>query len=364
MSTFDIARNIGSKAIRRLQAAHKPVQRLARRHARAQEHRAFGRAAREVEREIAALARGSSPILAGPWLAEVGYEVLYWVPFLRWFSDAFGIPRQRLIVMSRGGMEALYRDVAGGYIDLFEVLSPEALTRRNAARRRADEGGGQKQSATGELDRELLALARTRLGGREPNVCHPSLMFRLFREVWHGNLPLDWLWTHTRYRTGRLEDADPGLPLPHRFAAVKLYSGPALSHDDWTVSAARRVVADVAASMPVITFDTPVGLDEHRDFDLSGIAGVESARAVLGAEHNLARQLAILARADMFVSACGGLGWLAPFIGVPTVAMLDRDDLLAPHLLVARRAGRAAGAAEFATLDLRASRRLTLAPLS
>ena len=32
-------------------------------------------------------ARGSAPIVVGPWLSEVGYEVLYWIPFLRWFVD-------------------------------------------------------------------------------------------------------------------------------------------------------------------------------------------------------------------------------------------------------------------------------------
>ena len=28
----------------------------------------------------------SEPILVGPWLGEVGFELLYWIPFLRWFA--------------------------------------------------------------------------------------------------------------------------------------------------------------------------------------------------------------------------------------------------------------------------------------
>jgi hypothetical protein len=42
------------------------------------------------------------------------------------------------------------------------------------------------------------------------------------------------------------------------------------------------------------------------------------------------------------------------------VAVYDTDAMLAPHLLLARRAGHDAGAAEFAPLDLRAVDRVRL----
>jgi len=35
-----------------------------------------------LERDLAALASGSQTIVAGPWLGEVGFELLYWGPFL------------------------------------------------------------------------------------------------------------------------------------------------------------------------------------------------------------------------------------------------------------------------------------------
>ena len=47
-------------------------------------------------------------------------------------------------------------------------------------------------------------------------------------------------------------------------------------------------------------------------------------------------------------------------LGVPTVAVFADDRLLTPHLLVARQAYRAAGAARFAALDLRSVDRLHL----
>jgi hypothetical protein len=359
MSRFDAVRNLGLKAARRIQSAPKPFVRMMRRHARAQEHRGFRRDAEDIEREIARLANGTGPIIAGPWLAEVGYEVLYWIPFLRWFQDAHGIRRDRLVILSRGGMDAAYKDVAGSYVDIFDLVTPVDLAARNAQRRSDGEGGGQKQSATSAFDEELLSAASMRLGLSDAAICHPSLMFRLFRNVWHGNLPLDLLWRHTRYVAARRTPAESMAPhaaltgVPADFIAVKVYAGPALSTRDATRDAARMLVTQAASIAPVVLLDADLGIDEHRDFELDAILGVTSARALMTPRTNLDLQMALIGRSRFFLSACGGLAWLAPFMGVPTVAIYDSDHLLAPHLFVARQAGALAGAAEFTPLDLR-----------
>src|SRR5258706_1544785 len=97
-------RNFGSRLVRRTLTLHKPLVRLSRQRERAREQRRFREDAYAVDREIARIGEGDRPIIVGPWLAEVGYDVLYWVPFLRWFADKYGIPRERLIVLSRGGV--------------------------------------------------------------------------------------------------------------------------------------------------------------------------------------------------------------------------------------------------------------------
>jgi hypothetical protein len=364
MSSLDTVRNLGLKATRRLQSAHKPIVRMMRRNARAREQRGFRREAARVDHEIARLASGTAPIIAGPWLAEVGYEVLYWIPFLRWFQDAYGVPRDRLVILSRGGTAAAYGNLAGSYVDLFDVTTPEALAVRNAQRQADSEGGGQKQSGTSALDLELLAAARSRLGVSDAAVLHPSLMFRLFRHVWHGNLPFDLLWRRTRYDAvtrpptssgwPAIELAGIGSDLPGDFIAVKLYAGPALAMSEASREAVRTLVAKAASIAPVILLETDLAVDEHRDFDLRGIAGVTSARALMSPRTNLATQIELIARSRFFLGTCGGLAWLAPFLGVPTVAVYDSDRLLLPHLFVARQAGQLSGAAEFTPLDLRA----------
>ena len=88
-----------------------------------------------VERDLERAIEGSAPILAGPWLSEVGYEVLYWVPFLRWVKAAYRIPDERIVVMSRGGTASWYRDISPHYVEALDYASPQELAARAVGRR-------------------------------------------------------------------------------------------------------------------------------------------------------------------------------------------------------------------------------------
>jgi hypothetical protein len=354
MSALHAVRNIALAAGRRLASAHKPFVRAMRRRARDAEHRGLAAEAAAVDDEIARVGRSGGTILVGPWLAEVGYEVLYWIPFLRWFQDSFGIAPERLVVVSRGGIQPAYGELAGTYVDLFDLMTPAELAARNAARQSAEEGGGQKQSSAGSLDRDVLDAVASRVGAASVATLHPSLMFRLFREVWHGNLPMDLLRTRTRYRLTQGPGPAAFPDLPQEYVAVKVYGGPALTASDATQRAVRAVVAAAARQTPLVVLDTDFGIDEHRDFDLSAIPNVTTLGSRLDVRTNLGTQVEVIARARAFLGTCGGLAWLAPFVGVPTVALLDSERFLGPHLATMRHARHAASAAAFSTLDVTA----------
>jgi hypothetical protein len=147
--------------------------------------------------------------------------------------------------------------------------------------------------------------------------------------------------------------------IPEDFIAVKLYAGPRSPRRSRRAPRARAGGAGARVA-PVVLLETELGSDEHRDFDLRGLANVTSAGALMQPRTNLGVQLSLIARSRFFLGTCGGLAWVAPFLGVPTVAVYDTDAMLAPHLLLARRAGHDAGAAEFAPFDLRAADRVRL----
>ncbi len=353
------ARNLGRKAARRAWALRRPAVHGFARVSRLREQLAFRTREFQVEREIAAASRGDALIVAGPWLGEVGYEALYWIPFLRWFEDVYRVPAERVIAISRGGVGAWYAGVAGRYIDLFDVFTPEQFASRNAARRAADEGGGQKQSARGAFDTEILGRLRERIGVHRLNLFHPGLLFRLFKQFWLGNQSQDFLWQHMRFASIP-PPARPALPLPADYIAVKFYAGVAMPPTEANRRAARTLVSRLAASYPVVVLDSGIQVDEHEDYRFEGMPNVVSLRNDLPPATNLQVQTAVIAGARQFAGTCGSVAWLAPLLGVPTLAVFADDRLLGTHLNVARHAYREAGAARFTTFDLRSAQALHL----
>src|SRR5205085_383465 len=115
----------------------------------------------EVNRELAKLRKSQAPIIVGPWLGEVGYELLYWIPFLNWALAASRLGSRRLIVLSRGGAMPWYRHLGAEYVDVFDLYGVEEYRQKNE--RRWQELGHQKQSEISTMDRELIAMVKTHL---------------------------------------------------------------------------------------------------------------------------------------------------------------------------------------------------------
>ena len=113
-----------------------------------------------VKRDLRAVASGTGPIVVGPWLSEVGYEVLYWVPFVRWFVHHHRVDPSRLVVVSRGGTSSWYADIGTKYVELLELFEPDEFARRNRERQAR---GDQKQLSIGEFDREILSRLESRV---------------------------------------------------------------------------------------------------------------------------------------------------------------------------------------------------------
>ena len=314
---------------------------------------------RRVLSHIRKVASGDAPIIVGPWISEVGYEVLYWVPFLRWFQDRYGISPARIVAVSRGGVDWWYSGIASRYVDVFEIYLAAEFARQAEARRSA---GDQKQLEPSAWDRDIVLDVRRRVGLTDAHVLHPGLMYRLFRGVWHGDRALDFLFTHTDYdRPAAPAPSPEDHWLPPTFAAVKFYTGPAMPDTPHTRAHLRKAVAQLAERMPVVSLDTGLGLDEHRDYLFDGLPNVLDLRDRMIPATNLTVQSRVMARASLFVGTCGSLAWLAPMLGVPTVAVYADDRYLSAHLYAARYAYRRMRAARFSVVDLHALARVSVA---
>jgi hypothetical protein len=259
------------------------------------------------------------------------------------------------VAVSRGGVAAWYSTLAGRYVDLFDEFTPAEFAARNEARRAESEGGGQKQSSQGGgFDADILARVRRHIGAGEVQVCHPALMFRLFKDFWLGNQSFDFLQRRTTYGRMDLGGARPAFDLPAEYTAVKFYSGTALPATESNRRAVRAMIERLARTRPVVLLNTGMAVDEHEDYGIVDLPNVINLQAAMTPSTNLGIQSQVIAGAAQFVGTCGSLAWLAPMLGVPTVAVYADDKLLTTHLTVARHVYRATGSAPFVTADLRA----------
>src|SRR4030095_8579159 len=191
--------NISAKQLRRAASmrarVHKQVYEIGEAKKRVDTYRAEWR----VERDIARVLSGSDPIIVGPWLSEVGYEVLYWVPFVRWVQAQDDIARDRLVVVTRGGASAWYSDITPNAVELFDLMSPEEYAAGNA-QRSVDDRGTLKQFGISAMDRPIVAKVQDRIGVPRTRVLHPSLLYQLFHQFWLGHRAPSFLERRTRYR--------------------------------------------------------------------------------------------------------------------------------------------------------------------
>jgi hypothetical protein len=296
-----------------------------------------------IRRRLEALAASGRPIVAGPWLGEVGFEILYWAPFLRWFAHEYGVPAARLTVLSRGGTASWYGEFAGAYRDVFDYVTPEVFRAWHAERVR--EIGEQKQTRVTADERQLLARVRDELpGGAE--VLHPSVMYELLNPFWWRHLDERWVHRHTRYRRLDPPPRAVGLDLPDRYVAAKFYFNDCFPATEENRAFVRALLGRLALNLPVVSLSAGVTLDDHGTCAVA-TQGVRDLGGAVAPAENLSIQTAVVAHATAFVGTYGGFAYLAPFFGVPSASYYgDADGFARSHLGMARSAFAAIGTAD------------------
>ena len=272
-----------------------------------------------VHGQLARLARGRGPIVAGPWLGEVGFELLYWIPFLAWFAERFEVSRERLIVLSRGGTRDWYAHIASRYYDVFNQVGIDDFRARNE--RRSAELGEQKQTAMTAFDRELLQPVLSALDGHPGQILHPSTMFRVFRPYWWGHTTVDWVERHARFHALSAPPQEEVLSrLPREYVAVKFYYNDCFPATEHNRAFARDILQALRATGPVVSLSTGLALDDHEGWEEEETLAAYGIRAGLNPATNLALQTQVVANARAWVGTYGGFAYLAPFHGVPSTA--------------------------------------------
>lgn len=288
---------------------------------------------RRYEDSVARAGRDGQRLLVGPFLGEVGFELLYWIPVVRRLLGDFGVGPERVTVLTRGGAGAWYGDLAGRSVEILDLLPPDAFLAELVDRRRRT--GDAKQFFTDELDERLAREAMGGDGGAA--VLHPLMMFSRMRFVLEGLEPPERALEIGAYGPLARPGAELPADCPDDFVAVKLYFSDSFPDDPETRALTARLLEQLAAETDVVVLTSGQQLDEHREWVPSG-RRIHDASAWVTPQDNLAVQTAVVARARALVATYGGFSYLGPMLGVPTLAVHTREGFLPVHLHVMRAA--------------------------
>lgn len=270
-------------------------------------------------------------MIVGPFLGEVGFELLYWLPLVRRVLARYRIPPERVTVVSRGGGGLWYSDLGARQIDVYDLMSTVELAERLEERRAA--AGDLKQLTVEPLDRELIARARHVVGPRAACL-HPALMYTRFRPLYSG-------WTDQarfRHRASPALLPAPGPPpsgLPEQYVALKAYFSDCFPDVPANRAFLSDVVAKLAARGDVVLLTTQLRLDEHAEWHAPAGQRIH-VLAGLEPRNNLAVQTCTIAGARALVSTYGGFSYLGSLLGVPTTAFFSDATFNPVHLAVLR----------------------------
>jgi len=289
-----------------------------------------------LKRHFSLISRSDDPIIIGPWLSEVGFELLYWIPFLNWFQNEYAIRKERFVVISRGGAELWYQRLSGEYLDIFDFYSEQEFRTKN--QQRINEHGIQKQLTISELDRLIYELVQKTLGIKHASRFHPSLMYRLFGMFWWQKQPMRHIEEHSLYKRFNIP-GESTLELPDEYVAVKIYFRDSFPDIKQNRGMVRGVIQELSQKIPVVLLDTGLKIDDHRDMIISNSDSVISLKEKITPRNNLDLQTKVVNSARMFLGTYGGFSYLAPLLGVPSISFYSDDEGFLPsHLDVARRA--------------------------
>jgi hypothetical protein len=277
---------------------------------------------RNLQRALRAI-EGHDEIIVGPWTGEVGFELLYWIPFLGWLAEQ-GLAARRITVISRGGAAPWYRHLTSNYIDLLDLMSADEFRERTA--------GPKKQvDAARDLDQAIVDAVRQKQGLEKAGLVHPSAMFRLFSPLWRKRAGVDLVDSFTSYRALTLPDAavtdavrGSGVDVPPQYVVCKFYFSKAFPDTAANRAFATELVQTISRDVPVVLLSTAMRLDEHSDFQTAAGSGVYVVDTHTAPQRNLEVQTRLIAGARGFVGTYGGFSYLAPFYGVRSVSFFSK----------------------------------------
>lgn len=273
--------------------------------------------------------KSNQTIIIGPWLSEVGFEVLYWIPFLKWLIENRRFDNNKIIVVSRGGTKLWYGGIADKYVDILDFYSPQELKERNE--KRIKKTSLQKQTSITDFDREILEKVKDKYHLGKTYLIHPSMMYNLFSRYWYGKPATNIINRYAKYCSFSKSFEKPN-GLPDNYIAMKFYFSDSFPKSIENIDFINKLVKLLSKTDNIVVLNTNLQIDDHSESSHKG-QKIFTINNLIKPQNNLEIQTKVIAHAKAFFGTYGGFSYLAPFFDIPSYSFYsDEKSFNCRHL--------------------------------
>ena len=253
-------------------------------------------------------------IVIGPWMGEVGPELLYWIPFLQNISNHGVFKNRKIFAISRGGVENWYYNITREYLEIFDYIDTGSY---NEIRK---ERTGEKQKFITKGERNLVQKICEKNNIAKYKIIHPSLMWKkilpyLQSKKSTGNI----LETLSFVKFPEIVDSNSSkivdsLKLPPEFIFIRFYSSYLLGKSKQTKYNIDNIIKILSRKFPIVSYDLGKVIDNHGSINIDNDRLINISNSIR-LKNNLGVQTEIIRRSKGFWGTYGGLSILPGFIG-------------------------------------------------
>lgn len=269
---------------------------------------------------------GTSPLIIGPWLGEVGPELQYWIPWLQHLKAQGVFGQRRLIAVSRGGTAAWYRQLTSEYGEVFTLV--DKATYQAIRQERKTE----KQFAWTPGERTCMQQIAQHFGVKQYETLHPSAMWARILPYFQERKPLAWFLSQLDFQpiipaADLAQDYLRDISLPEQYIVARFYVSELFPATALTKQFVHDLFAQITPQLPIVAMVSTQQLDDHAIFKMPEMARVQLVPIDQQLESNLGVQTAIIQRSSGFVGTYGGVTVLPGLVGKPCLGFIGAETL-------------------------------------
>ena len=280
---------------------------------------------------LATIGKRGNPVVAGPWVAGVGYELLYWIPLLRWLTTEGGVPRERILAIARGGADSWYADVSVGYLDVLDKYTVGEVKRWSR---------GQLDKGPQGVDRDVFRRAAALADSRKVEWLHPSIVHKLFAPRRQFGASASLVAGNTVHRLLPPGPDVSSLGLHEPYTAVRISFSECFPNTPENRALVERAIAVLAERTQVVLLraqDESLGEQPYTPSDSLPVVDLFDH---LAPRHSLGIQSSVIRGARAYFTTYGGTAFIGPYVGTPTLAVYSHAKFNLADLDAMDRVGR------------------------